>query len=98
VWKRFYRMRCPSLVAAALVAGCAATSGVRENDDGTLSVQCSGGYHDWTRCHQRATRACGDRAFDIVSRVSDEGSSSVGSRDWSRDGSEVSRTLVVRCS
>lgn len=87
-----------ALLLAAAFAGCAGTSdAVRRNDDGTLNVQCSGGYHDWSRCHERAAAACRPERFEIVGRVSNEGSSGVGSRDWSAAGSEVSRVLVVRC-
>lgn len=88
-----------ALLIAGAFAGCAGTSdAVRRNDDGTLNVQCSGGYHDWSRCHERAAAACRPDGFEIVSQVSNEGSSGVGSRDWSAAGSEVSRVLVVRCT
>ncbi len=80
-----------------LVAAACSSSGVQKNDDGTLSIECSGGYHDWSRCYQRAARACRPARVDIVSQVSDEGSNGVGVRDWSVGGSEVKRTLVVRC-
>ena len=83
--------------AVLTIAGCA-SSGVRHNDDGTVSVECSGGYHDWSACHERAARTCRPGDFEIVSRVSNEGSSGVGSRDWSAAGSEVWRSLVVRCT
>ena len=83
-------------VVAAL-AGCA-TPGIRHNEDGTVNVECAGGYHDWSACHERAARVCRPGSFEIVSRVSNEGSSGVGSRDWSAQGSVVSRTLVVRCT
>lgn len=80
-----------------LLAGCAGSQAVVKNDDGTLSVRCAGGYHDWSVCHQRAIDACRPAGFDIVSQVSNEGSSGVGTRDWSPEGSVVERTLVVRC-
>lgn len=93
-------VRAGLLLAGSLVlllgGGCAG-SGIRENPDGTLSIECSGGYHDWSRCHDRAAGACPDGRFEIVSRVSDEGSSGVGSRDWSAAGSEVTRMLQIRC-
>ena len=85
------------LLVGILLGGCAASGDVRRNDDGTLSIQCAGGYHDWSSCHARATRVCRPDGFDIVSRVSNEGSSGVGTRDWSAEGSVVQRTLVVRC-
>lgn len=91
-------VRALLVLAAAMgwLAGCA-TDGVRRNDDGTLSIDCSGGYYDWSRCHQRAATECGKQGFEIVSRVSDEASAGVGYRDWSTTGSQVQRTLVVRC-
>jgi hypothetical protein len=80
-----------------LAAGCAGTDGVRRHDDGTISIDCAGGYYDWSRCHNRAAAICGRGGFDIVSQVSDEASQGVGTRDWSATGSEVRRTLRVRC-
>lgn len=85
-----------ALLLGGVLSGCSG-SGVRENPDGTYSIECSGGYHDWSRCHGRAADVCPGGGFEIVSRVSDEGSSNVGSRDWSAAGSEVTRMLVVRC-
>lgn len=84
------------LAAGAALAACAGTPGVTRHDDGSLSIECSGGYHDWSQCYRRAEDVCGG-AFDIVSRVTDEGSGGVGTRDWSAQGSEVKRTLIVRC-
>ncbi|MFU8814539.1 MAG: hypothetical protein ACNA7W_04275 [Pseudomonadales bacterium] len=78
------------------LAGCA-TQPVRYDDDGTVTIRCAGGYHDWSGCFSRAEAACGSPGYEILSRVSNEGSDGVGSRDWSQAGSEVSRTLVVRC-
>ena len=89
----------PGLAGAVLVllAACAAVPGVRDNGDGTLAIQCSGGYHDWSRCHDRAARACRPGDYEIVSQVSNEGGAGVGTRDWSSDGSIVRRTLIARC-
>lgn len=85
-------------VALVMGLGACTASGVRRNDDGTLSIQCSGGYHDWSQCYRRAASVCRPDGVDIVSQVSNEGSAGVGTRDWSSEGSEVSRTLVVRCT
>lgn len=85
------------LAVLMLAAGCASSDGVRRHDDGTISIDCAGGYYDWSRCHARAAAVCGRGGFDIVSQVSDEASQGVGTRDWSAQGSEVKRTLRVRC-
>lgn len=89
-------VRLPGAVALLLLTACAATQDVSRNADGTVSIRCAGGYHDWSACHARAERVCPGR-FEIVSRVSNEGSSGVGTRDWSAAGSVVERTMVVRC-
>lgn len=88
----------PGLALCTLL-GLAACSGnpVRALDDGLLQVDCDGGYHDWSRCHAAARQYCGEREYRIVAQISDEGGA-VGTRDWSREGSEVSRTLEFRCS
>jgi len=86
-----------SLASFALLgsSGCGGNP-VRALDDGLLQVDCDGGYHDWSRCHAAARRYCGEGEYRIVAQISDEGGA-VGSRDWSREGSEVSRTLEFRC-
>jgi hypothetical protein len=76
--------------------GCSSKP-VRELDDGLLQVDCNGGYHDWSRCYAAAHQYCGAREYRIVAQISDEGGA-VGTRDWSREGSEVSRTLEFRCA
>jgi hypothetical protein len=84
----------PVLLVA--LAGCAA-DGVRHDDDGSITINCAGGFHDWSGCYSRAESACRSSGFEILSRVTNEGSEGVGSRDWSQAGSEVSRTMVIRC-
>jgi hypothetical protein len=79
------------------VAGCVSPGQVQRNADGSLSIRCSGGYHDWSGCHARARSVCSPGDVDVVSQVSNEGSSGVGTRDWSAEGSVVERTLVIRC-
>ncbi len=91
------RLGASAIAVGLLLAGCATSSDVRRNDDGTVSIRCAGGYHDWSGCHNRAEAVCRGRGFDIVSQLSNEGSSGVGTRDWSAQGSVVDRTLVVRC-
>lgn len=88
----------PALVLAAVLqlAGCAAGE-VRPLGDGAYSVDCSGGYHDWSACNEAARRVCRGGAVEILSQVSNEGSQGVGSRDWSAEGSEVSRRMTFRC-
>jgi hypothetical protein len=90
--------RCAVLAGAVvvLVAGCAA-EGVRRDDDGTVTIECGGGYHDWSICYSRAETACRSAGYEILSQVSNEGGEGVGTRDWSTRGSEVWRTMVVRC-
>lgn len=87
-------LACPVTLVA--LAGCA-SDGVRRDDDGSITISCAGGYHDWSGCFSRAESACKSRGFEILSRVSNEGSDGVGSRDWSTEGSEVQRTMIIRC-
>jgi len=86
-----------AMVLALSAGGCASPGQIEHNADGTWSIRCAGGYHDWSGCHELARAVCRPQGFDIVSRVSNEGSSGVGTRDWSAEGSEVQRTLVIRC-
>lgn len=85
------------MVLLGLVAGgCAGNAGTQQLADGTYRVSCPGGYHDWQGCYSAARKACrGD--YEIKSRVSDEGSTSAGSKDFSQAGSQVTRTMIVRC-
>jgi len=84
------------VLGAALLSSCAARD-VRSLGDGAYSVDCSGGYHDWSACHAAARRVCRGGSVEILSQVSNEGSQGVGTRDWSTEGSEVSRRMTFRC-
>lgn len=84
------------LLCTLALAGCGTTSPVRTVDGGLLQVDCDGGYHDWSTCFATAGKHCGDAGYRIVAQISDEGGT-VGTRDWSREGSVVSRTMEFRC-
>jgi len=83
-------------IALLAVAACAAKHPVRTLSDGALAVDCNGGYHDWSACHAAAEAHCGKRAYRVISQTSNEGGA-VGRGDWSREGSEVARTMEFRC-
>jgi hypothetical protein len=89
-------LRCTAFALALSLAGCATPNPVRALPDGTYQVDCPGSYHDWSTCYVSAEKQCGARAYRIVQEISDEGGA-VGRGDWSREGSEVSRTLEFRC-
>lgn len=91
------RISTGALLAQLLLLAACASDRVRHDDDGTVTINCAGGYHDWSACYSRADAACGSAGYELLSRVSNEGSEGVGTRDWSGGGSEVSRTMVVRC-
>ncbi len=87
------------LVPLTLLATSAcATYEVEQLDVRTFSIECPGGYHDWSGCLKTARKICAVAGYEIVSRLSNEGSSGVGVNDWSTSGSLVSRTMVVRCN
>lgn len=83
------------LFVGLLFGGCSSNK-VDELPDGTLRVECDGGYHDWSRCFAAAERACAGKQYQVTAQISDEGGA-VGVGDWSREGSEVSRTMEFRC-
>ena len=84
------------LLCTLALAGCGTTSPVGTVEGGLLRVDCDGGYHDWSACFAAASKHCGDPGYRIVAQISDEGGA-VGTRDWSREGSVVSRTMEFRC-
>jgi hypothetical protein len=84
------------LVVAALSA-CTSYP-VEQLDANTYSIGCPGSYYDWSGCFKTARKVCAGATYDIVSQLTNEGSSGVGVNDWSSRGSMVSRTMVVRCS
>lgn len=96
-----YTSRCRDAVFAValgvVAAGCAGTGEVQQLADGSYRVVCSGGYHDWQGCYADAKKACNGGDYVIKSRVSDEGSSSTGSKDFSAKGSSVTRSMTVMC-
>lgn len=85
-----------STCALFILGGCASGRNVTVLPDGTSQARCNGGYHDWSACYRSAQRYCGKRGYRITAQISDEGGA-VGVGDWSRAGSEVSRTLEFRC-
>jgi hypothetical protein len=85
-----------AVMLLVLASGCAG-SRAQSLGDGLFKVDCPGGYHDWSACYAAASRHCGRAGYQIVGQVSDEGAA-VGTRDWSRAGSEVSRSMEFRCN
>lgn len=86
------------LLSAVAAIGACATYEVEQLDTHTYSIECPGGYNDWSGCLKAAKKVCDVAGYDIVSRLSNEGSSGLGVKDWSTSGSLVSRTMVVRCN
>ena len=86
---------CMSLVMCFILASCAGQP-VEDLGDSTYRIDCSGGHHDWSGCSARAQKVC-EGGYDIVSQLSDEGSSGVGVNDWRYRGSEVTRAMTVKC-
>ena len=85
------------ILVVTLMSACASSGKTRELEEGVWQIDCSGGYHNWSGCHDFAKRICGKENFEIVSRVTNEGGSNVGSNDWSTTGSIITRSMVVRC-
>lgn len=84
-------------LCGAIVSGCTTESRIESISPGTYALDCSGGGRSWDVCHELARSACNGRDFEIQSQVSNEGSGNVGSNDWSVAGSQITRTMVVRC-
>lgn len=80
----------------ALVAACASVKQPVALDNGDWLIDCSDGTPGWTTCHGRAESLC-DGSYDVRSRVSNEGSSGVGYKDWSKEGSVITRAFVIAC-
>jgi hypothetical protein len=83
-------------IALLAMASCAAPHRVRSLPDGALAVDCPGGYHDWSACHAAAEARCGAGGYRVIGQTTNEGGA-VGRGDWSREGSEVARTMEFRC-
>ena len=86
-----------TIPVCVMLAACAGTGDYQQLEDGSYKVTCSGGFHDWKGCYADAEKACKGREFVVRSRVSDEGSSSTGFKDWSAEGSTVTRSMTVMC-
>jgi len=85
------------VLLSAMLAACAGSGDIQQLEDGSYKVFCSGGYHDWNGCYADARKACKGREVVVKSRVSDEGSSSTGVKDFSAKGSVVTRSMTVTC-
>ncbi|MFP6816326.1 MAG: hypothetical protein VB949_11755, partial [Pseudomonadales bacterium] len=64
---------------------------------GVFVLDCSGGAPTWDGCHALADKACEGSGFEIQSQVTNAGSSSIGTNDWSTAGSQITRSMVVKC-
>jgi len=85
------------MAAAAVLTGCAADQSTEMIAPGSYALDCSGGAPTWERCYALATKACKGGGYEIESQVSNEGSQNVGTNDWSTAGSEITRTMIVKC-
>ncbi len=86
-----------AIVVVVAMSSCAASGKIKELESGDWQIDCSGGFHNWSGCHNLAERICGKGGFEILSRITNEGGANVGSNDWSTAGSIISRSMVVRC-
>lgn len=82
---------------AVAMGGCASTKSTEMLTPGVFALDCSGGAPNWDGCHRLAARACKGTGFEIQSQVSNAGSSGVGTNDWSTAGSQITRSMVVKC-
>jgi hypothetical protein len=96
--ERFNRTLATALTLAAMtLAGCASGRSIEAVSADTFALDCSGGAPTWAGCHALAEKACDGGRFEIQSQVSNEGSAGVGTNDWSTAGSQITRTMVVKC-
>jgi hypothetical protein len=86
-----------TLFVTAVLGGCATSQSIELIAPGTYALDCSGGAPTWAGCHSLAQRACEGGDFEIQSQVSNAGSAGVGRNDWSTQGSQITRTMVVVC-
>lgn len=86
-----------ALIMVAAMAGCASNQSIEMLAPGIYALDCSGGAPTWAGCHSLADRACKGSDFEIQSQVSNEGSTGVGTNDWSTAGSQITRSMVVKC-
>jgi hypothetical protein len=84
------------LLATLLVSLGGCSGQVKDLGDGRYSVDCPGGYHDWTRCNRAARNTCGEGNVEVDTRTSDE-AGDVGTKDWSSEGTVVSRRMIFHC-
>ena len=86
-----------ALVIALGIGGCASDTSTEMLAPGVFALDCSGGAPNWNGCHALAERACKGAGFEIRSQVSNARSSSIGTNDWSTAGSQITRSMVVKC-
>lgn len=60
-----------------------------------IAVTCHG--QEWVQCFQKADKRCGSGRYQLVSQLTDAGSSS-GNNDSLIHGTFIQRTLVARCT
>lgn len=61
-----------------------------------VRVTCHG--QEWTQCFRQVDRRCGAGRYQLLSQITDEGSSANGNNDSLIRATFVQRTLVARCT
>jgi hypothetical protein len=61
-----------------------------------VSVTCHG--QEWVRCFRQVDKRCGSGRYQLLSQLTDEGSSALGNNESLIRGTFIQRTLVARCT
>ena len=82
-----------ALIALSLLSGCSSKQ-TKPGDE--VSVTCHG--QDWVQCFRQVDKRCGSGRYQLLSQLTDEGSSALGNKESLIRGRFIQRTLVARCT
>lgn len=83
-----------SLLALAILGLSGCTNKQAQPGD-EIGVTCHG--QEWVQCFRKADKRCGSGRYELVSQLTDAGSSAANSNSLIH-GTFIQRTLVVRCT
>ncbi len=85
--------RYAALLLWSLVPGCTSSS-AKPGDE--VGVTCHG--QEWAHCFRLMDKRCGSGQYQLLSQITDVGSSANGNNESLIRGTFVQRTLVARCT
>ena len=83
---------------SVIISGCASANKVyTSTGEQGYSINCSGTALNWGMCYEKAGEICGEKGYEVLERIGDQGSMLSANQFGLYGGSTISRSLIVKC-